>query len=239
MSNPAQRLHALLKRAKRKELANNKMLIGWRNVLALPAAEVMDDLMVMSKVGKVFTLPSIITTCIKRFPDLPAELFLGWRDDLFTAFRAVNFNATFGNFSNHLSDSLLNNIAFCAHELEKRTPEKDISKEQLDEIRQSAWSLYEEILKSDLPPNLCGYLLDYLYRIIEAIDDYEITGAAGLERSLNEVIGSIVTDTETAKQTNESSFGKQFWWVVTRVAVLLKIGKTALEIEEGVRKLLQ
>ncbi len=83
MSNPAQRLHALLKRAKRKELAANKMLVGWRNVLGLPAPENMDDLIVMSKVGNVFTLPSIITTYIEQFPDLPAELFLGWRDDLF------------------------------------------------------------------------------------------------------------------------------------------------------------
>ncbi len=138
-----------------------------------------------------------------------------------------------------MSDSLLNNIAFCAHELEKRRPEKDIAKEQLDEIRQSAWSLYEEILKSGLPPNLCHYLLDYLYRIIEAIDDYEITGAAGLERSLNEVIGSVATHTTIAKQADESSFGKQFWGVIAKVAVLLKVGKTALELEEGVRKLLQ
>jgi hypothetical protein len=104
MSNPAQRLHVLLKRAKRNELAKNKMLIGWRNVLDLPAPQDMDDLIVMSKVGKVFTLPSIITNCIERFPDLPAELFLGWRDDFSTAFRAVNFNATFGDFSNRLSD---------------------------------------------------------------------------------------------------------------------------------------
>jgi len=114
--------------------------------------------------------------------------------------------------------------------------EKEIAPQELDSIRQSAWSLYEEILKSDLPPKLSSYLLDNLYLIIEAIDDYEITGAAGLERSLNAVIGSVAT--ETAKQASESSFGKQFWGVITKVGVLLKIGKTALELEEGVRKFL-
>jgi hypothetical protein len=52
MSNPAQRLHALLKLAKRKELAANKMLVAWRNVLGLPAPENMDDLIVMSKLAR-------------------------------------------------------------------------------------------------------------------------------------------------------------------------------------------
>jgi len=74
MSNPAQRLHAILTRSKRPELTNNKMLVGWRNVLNLP--EHVDDLIVMSKIGKVFTLPSVITTHIERFPDLSPIFFL-------------------------------------------------------------------------------------------------------------------------------------------------------------------
>jgi hypothetical protein len=171
-------------------------------------------------------------------PDLAPNRYLAWRSDLTAAFRAITFNVTFGQFSNRLSDSMLVNIDFCADALDRRMPEKDISQEELDGIRQSAWSLYEEILKSDLPPNVSRYLLDQLYLIIEAIDDYEITGAAGLERSLNAVIGSVATDRETAKQADTSSVGKQFWGVMTKVALLLKIGKAVFELEEGVRKLL-
>jgi len=236
MSNPAQRLHTILTRSKRKELAANKMLVGWRNVLNQP--DDIDDLILMSKIGKVFTLPSIVATHIARFPDLAPNRYLAWRSDLTAAFRAITFNTTFGQFSNRLSDSMLVNIDFCADALDRRMPEKDISQEEFDGIRQSAWSLYEEILKSDLPPNVSRYLLDQLYLIIEAIDDYEITGAAGLERSLNAVIGSVATDRETAKQADTSSVGKQFWGVMTRVALLLKIGKAVFELEEGVRKLL-
>jgi hypothetical protein len=117
-------------------------------------------------------------------------------------------------------------------------PEKDVAREELKAISESAWALYEEILKSDLPPNLARYLLDYLYLVIEAIDDFEITGAAGLERSLNAVVGTVATDTTTAKQASASPFGERFWGVVTKVAVLLKLGKTALELEEGLRKFL-
>ena len=236
MSNPAERLHTILTRSKRKELANNTMLVGWRNVLTV--TEKIDDLILMSKIGKVFTLPSIIATYIERFPDLAPDLYLGWRNDLSPAFRAINFSATFVQFSNRLSDSMLINIRFCAHELDKRIPEKSVAQEDLNSIRESAWSLYEEILKADLPPSVARYLLDHLYLIIEAIDDFEITGAAGLEQSLNAVIGAVATDTVTAKQADESQFGKRFWGVMAKTGVVLKLGKTALELGEGVGKFL-
>lgn len=236
MSNPAQRLHTILTRSKQKDLQHKQMLVSWRAVLTL--SDDIDDLIVMSKIGKVFTLPSIITTHIRRFPDLPENLYLGWRNDLSSAFRAIHFNANFNEFGTRLSDSLLTTISFCAHELDRRMPEKDVAREELSAIRESAWSLYEEILKSDLPPRLARYLLDHLYLIIEAIDDFEITGAAGLERSLNAVIGAVATDTVTAKQADESQFGKRFWEVITKIGVVLKLGKTALELGEGVGKFL-
>jgi hypothetical protein len=47
-----------------------------------------------------------------------------------------------------------------------------------------------------------------------------------MERSLNAVIGAVATDTSTAKQANESSFGERFWGVMTKVGVILKIAKT-------------
>lgn len=85
MSNPAERLHAILQRSKQKEIQNQQMMQGWRKVLQLP--DNLDDLSTMSKVGKVFTLPAIISTHIERFSDLDAELYLGWREDLSKAFR--------------------------------------------------------------------------------------------------------------------------------------------------------
>src|SRR5438876_12405162 len=236
MSNPASRLHAILLRSKDEQLRNKNMMLAWRTVLQLP--EELDDLVTMSKVGKLFTLPSIISAQIQRFPDLDAELYLGWREDLNKAFRFINFNANFHDFSQRLPDSLLISIRFCAHELDKRAPEKDVLREQLDSLRESAWLLYEEVLKADLPPDLSRYLLDYLYLIIEAIDDYNITGAVGMERALNAVLGTIITDSARAENARTSRFGEKFWAVVTKVGVVLKLAKTAAELADGVRKLL-
>ena len=236
MSNPASRLHAILLRSKDEQLRNKNMMVAWRTVLELPKE--LDDLVTMSKVGKLFTLPSIISDQIRRFPDIDAELYLGWRQDLTKAFRFVNFNANFHDFSQRLPDSLLISIRFCAHELDKRAPEKDVSREQLDSLRESAWLLYEEVPKADLPPDLSRYLLDHLYLIIEAIDDYNITGAVGMERALNAVLGTIITDSARTEKVSRSAFGEKFWGVITKMGVLLKVAKTATELADGVRKLL-
>ncbi len=98
--------------------------------------------------------------------------------------------------------------------------------------------LYEEVLKADLPPDLSRYLLDYLYLIIEAIDDYNITGAIGMERALNAVLGTIITDSARAEKVRQSTFGEKFLGVITKLGVVLKLAKTATELADGVRKLL-
>src|SRR5438045_8638732 len=105
MSNPAQRLHKILTCSKQKDLQHKQMLVGWRAVLSL--ADDVDDLIVISKIGKVFTLPSIITTQMRRFPDIREELLLGWREDLSSAFRGSHFNASCGEVRTSVPDSFI------------------------------------------------------------------------------------------------------------------------------------
>ena len=212
------------------------MMQAWRVVLGL--TEDFDDLMTMNKVGKVFTLPFIVEALIKRFADLDAELYLGWRADLFTAFRSIHFGGQFRDFASHLSDSLLINIRFCAHELDKRAPEKVVSPEDLATLREAAWALYEAVLASDLPPHLFRYLLDYIYLILSAIDDYNITGATALEHALNAAIGTVATDRTTAAEVKQTPLGERFWALVSKVGLLLQLAKSATELAEGVQKLL-
>jgi hypothetical protein len=235
MSNPAARLHAILTRAKNVPAAD-KMVDGWRRSLQLP--QEMDDFTVMSKVGRVFTLPDLITKEIERFNDLEFDLYLGWRKDLGDAFRHVNFRTQFSQFSGKISTSLLMNIRFCAHELEKRIPEKQLSPEQVVELREAVWTLYNEVLKSELPPQLLRYALDHLFLIIEALDNYEITGAAGIELALNAVIGSVITQRDVAKKFSESDMGDKFWKTMSKIAITLELGKFGYELADAALKAL-
>lgn len=236
MNNPAGRLHAILQASKEKEIQRLNMIAGWRKVLSIP--DTVDDLLTMNKIGKVFTLPHVITSLLQRFEDIDHDLYLGWKGDLLIAFRHVTFQSNFSEFGSRLSDSLLINIRFCDHELERRHPEKSITEEHLAALRDEANKLLDQILASELPPNLMRYLLDHAYLILEAIEDYPITGAPALERALDQAVGSVVTNRAVAQLAKDSTVGEQFWTFMGRIGLTLSIAKSAKEIGESVTKAL-
>src|SRR5262245_32997513 len=112
MSNSAERLVAILQRATSAELSNVTMMHCLRILFNLP--EGIDDFTIMRNVGMVFTMPAIVAEHITRFPDLTPGLYLGWRPDLYRTFRSIQFEGAFADFRNRLSESLINNIRFCA-----------------------------------------------------------------------------------------------------------------------------
>lgn len=229
-NNPAARLHSILRKCR--EVANthgSKQMVGaWRSVFKL--GEDVSDVVVMSKVALVYLLPSQIALEIRRFEQLDPELYLGWVPELTSALTLVSFKGAFNGFTAHLTDSLLTSIAFGADQLSRLCPEKMVGKEELQKLRDSAYDLYQKVQEADLPPDLSRYLLDHLYLIYDAIDNYQITGARGLERAFATTVGMVVSDPSLATKTKESTVGTQFWSVVGKAALLLKFA-------EGVRKL--
>ena len=74
--------------------------------------------------------------------------------------------------------------------------------------------------------------------MIEAIDNYMLTGPSGIEKALDATVGSSLTNHVLAKDAKDSQFGERFWKAVGKAAVLLKLAKTATELTDGVMKLL-
>lgn len=235
-NNPAARLHNILSKSRNKDLRSQPMMKAWRSVLSL--ADDVEDTLTMSKVGKVFVLPHRISAEIKQFDDLDIELFLGWQKDLSMAFQSINFQTQFAQYSDKLSDSLLINIRFCAHELGKRRPEKIIAEKDLNDLKEAAYAVYKDVVAAKLDPQLARYLLDHLYMIIEAIDDYMITGSTGLKSALDTIVGTIATSNKVATEAKDSPFGNKFWAVVGKTAVIMELAKTAMELGEGLFKML-
>jgi hypothetical protein len=236
MSNPATRLHTILHSSKDQDKQSKPMIEGWKLILGLKID--VDDMLVVSKVGKVYALPSLISVQIRSYSDIQHDLYLRWRPDLSKAFMGIRYSQQLSNFSSGISDSLLMGIEFCAHELEKRMPEKNISEPELSSLREEAWKLYEDIAAADLDPILRQYLFHYVYLIVEAIDDFVITGARGLQTAVDSAIGTIVTQRHAAEAARNSQFGEDFWKVVAKAALIIDIAKSTMELAEGLFKAL-
>ena len=69
LNNPAARLHNVLTLCREvpKELRGKPMVEAWRHVLSL--GDDVDEVIVMSKVGLIYLLPSQISAEITRFED--------------------------------------------------------------------------------------------------------------------------------------------------------------------------
>ena len=65
LNNPAARLHEILTRCRKQELRSNPMMKSWKSVLGL--ADDYEDILTMSKVGKVFTLPRLIGEQLRQY----------------------------------------------------------------------------------------------------------------------------------------------------------------------------
>lgn len=237
-NNPAARLHSILAkcRSSPQDLRHKPMIQGWKHVFDL--TDKTEDVLVMSRVGRVYVLPSQIAAEITRFADLDARLYLGWQGDMAAAFKTIGFNNAFQEFVGKLSDSLMLAIEFCAHELGKRCPEKILDDTAINELKAEVFTLYQEFLQADLPPDLSRYILDKLYQIYDALDTFPITGSQALETAVNAAMGSILTNNKMAEESAKNPGGQKFWKTVHKASLLLDIAQKTYQIGSGIGKLL-
>ena len=238
LNNPAARLHNILTlcRSINKEMSNKPMMQGWRKVLRLTDKD--EDIVVMSRIGRVFILPSQIAAEISRYPDIDATLFLSWHGDMSKAFQKIGFTNAFNEFNAHVSDSLLLAVQFCSHELSKRCPEKIIEESQIQSLKDEVYKLYVDIINANLDPVLSRYLLDHIYMIIDAVDNYLITGARGLQTAVDTAIGTFFTNNSMAEQATNTEAGRSFWKTVKKSSLLLDVAFKTYQLGTGLGKML-
>lgn len=210
---------------------------AWREVLNLP--QDIDDLAVMHKVSKVMCLPDIITKRIGRIEGENTAAYLGWKGDLYRAFRTVSFGHGFNKFSSSLSDSLVCNLELCAQRIDSDYSDYSISQKDLDELREEINELIDKTISAELAPNLKNYLLDHLYLLVESIDDYLITGIVGIEGAIDQIIGSSHTKPQTAKDVRESEMGKKFITICGKVYTFLSVFDGATNLVEQAYELIE
>jgi hypothetical protein len=68
INNSAARLHNILSLCRKADLGGKPMLKAWCNVLGHP--ESMEEILVVGKIGKVFALPTRITSEIAQIDDI-------------------------------------------------------------------------------------------------------------------------------------------------------------------------
>jgi len=237
-NNPAARLYKVLEdcRSLDKDIKRKAAVQGWAKVLGL---EGKDSYIVLSKIGKILALPEQIATEIRQIKVLSShDHYLEWQPEFFTLFLNMNIGSSFENFSTRITKGLMAGIARCDDQLKTHRPEKEILPADLLAVRQQADELYETVSVSELDPALKRFLTDRLYMIIDAIDNYNLTGGNGLVLAMDATLGSFFcTNHEIAKELKDTEFKEPFIKLMSRIWLVLQITTTVPMLPEAFDKI--
>jgi hypothetical protein len=119
--------------------------------------------------------------------------------------------------------------------------EQVITDQELADIRTAVDDLSEQILASSLDQTLRTLLLDQLEALRRSIGEYRIRGAKGLEKTVEEIIGTVMRNAQKIRSASDRGVVERFVALVDRfdrlASVALKV-QQLVEFVGGVGKLL-
>ncbi|WP_182286521.1 hypothetical protein [Comamonas testosteroni] len=193
--NPAGRLLEILLKVKTYSKGTAAREV-WQSVLGLPPSEILSPLMN----AKIATVMSLVHQALEllreEHPEL-AESTPGWATQVCTAFQLQNLHGTINEFTSQISNETISNVRMTAVLLDKGSRRKTLSSDELAEMRDSINSVLDEVLKSaELDSEIRAYLARALRKILTAIEDFQLTGAAPILESIEQAVGHVMVDPE-------------------------------------------
>jgi len=144
--------------------------------------------------------------------------------------RIFNVRHLDANWQQHIKDTLfdseLRDLQYCSDLLSEHFPEELIEADQLMELLKEVEALYDDVWTCDLDDDLKKIVLENLQTIKNAVNDYKIRGADGLQDALATIIGTaaMVRPIDT---TSGSNTFERLSKVVDMLAKLLNLAKSA------------
>ncbi|MEP3351080.1 MAG: hypothetical protein ABJN96_14150 [Marinomonas sp.] len=184
MSNSAYSLHQILKKGM--EHGNNeKTKDVWKSILGID-----DDFNIFSKICAV---QSLIDETVRTFeihdPENYKE-YLAWLPNIENAFNKQDLSGNWQTFRSAVSPSTLSMLFTSASALNGFTGYTKVSNEELSSLHEKTNKLMGEIKQSDLDHDVQLFILNHLYSILNALDDYQIKGPDYLIEKIERATGS-------------------------------------------------
>lgn len=251
--NPARRLLNILNKAKEAS-GNISSHSAWKEVLDLPDNSTDTDILLA--VGKVTGLVAEINNyCAANEPE-HLEDCQYWMNSVLRALAcSSDLGSTWGNVlsvlngEGHTFSYLRNTARIIDFNINKEQVVclANINKNDLLEINDSVKSLYSEILSNEeIDEKVKASILKYLSKLIDAIDQYAITGAEAILESLEQTIGHMYFNPEYKRYMAETDSGKnilskmgEIAKKVTCVTGVVELLNKSVDVVEKIQKIIE
>ncbi len=203
MDNAAARVLSILEKARLID-TNKKCRAAFRELF-----EVSSDIALTGKLGKFLaTAEDAASKVISTHSD-QTDAVRHWQTCIYNLFVASNAATTWNDALQLIDNHAINYLKLHALLLEHDSTQKDLTPETLKRIRDLAEEAMSQALGSQLDPAIKYFLREKLNEIIDAIDDYKITGFKAVFDRSNALAGLIAQlPSETQASVANSDSGK-------------------------------
>jgi hypothetical protein len=202
LDNPAGRLHTLLSEFKTRAEDGTPILTQWADVLGTESPR--ETLVALAEVAGLI-------------PDIERELWVAGDADQIESFKQfsgiwVNW-VTFSRLDGHarstaarsqlVNDGALAALGSISSFLSLASSEGEIpSTEAVDSLREQAKTLLESVVQDgSLPPEVRRILMDYIHRLLWALDNLRIGGPEAVGAAADRLFGHLREAPETTQKT--------------------------------------
>ena len=232
--NPAQRLLELLREARTK--GNGPISKMWASVFGI---EDMDAPTCYRILGHLNNLVDSVEIRIKQIEGINHELYLR---DLPTIRQIIcpdGITTNWNNIKQPLDTGVLTGLEFCANELSKSHNEEDVSEEDLNRIKKEFSTVFDEVSKADIDPNLKLVLYDLLTSALISIEQYKILGNDGLKKSIAYTLGVLTLHKDEFLSAKEKGIVKKTMSAIKSLCDVVALACRVKELQASVQNLLQ
>ncbi len=232
--NPAYRLLTLLEEGKRLD-QNLNCRQAWSKLLNVRPES--PELFV--RIGKVMELPSLTVSAIRfTYPDEP-DTWSHWVSQVQAGFNGQVLNQTWSTFINMIDHHSINYLKIHSRLLQVKSKLKPLDEDVLNGAKTGLTEVLDLLLASeDIDKEIRVALSRNIRKLINAIEEYKLTGSAGIFDSIEVLFGHAYFDPKYAQVIKESTLGEKVAQIVGVLADSMTIALGLPQATESAKALL-
>lgn len=197
-----------------------------------------DISLLFSRLGKLMTLQKDILIDLEKFYPNQKKSYNYWSHRLNMAFSKQNINSSWLTFIESIDEHSIEYLRMSSDLLDSKIEIKVLEKEELEQIRDIINNLIKEVIALNLDEDFKKYLLKYLKKMIDSIDEYNITGITPIIESFENTLGHALVNKNFGENIQKSNLSEKFIHVLEKLNILIDTGNNISQITNGLIGLL-
>ncbi|RYU42110.1 hypothetical protein ERW49_18185 [Aliivibrio finisterrensis] len=224
--NAAARLLKILEEGKALN-PNTNAKTAWMRLFNLKEDDINYESILMSKLGQVMLLPHETITLISQYYPTQAPALRHTLMQIQTAFVSQNLKETWNSFIQHIDTHCISTLSMTTALLDNSLETKLINSDELDSFKSTIRELIDDTIKSDLTPEFKKFMTHYLRKILNAINDYLISGAMPILDAVESTLGHAVLDPKFKDELLDNETGLKIRSMLGDLANVVTIATAA------------